>query len=89
MTQHPDPMAAAKAWLDDRDVAFRQLTRYQVKIGKRISYYPTKGTTFVDGEDGARRHSGLSGLEQVLIELGYLAPEHATPSFAPSTLASR
>ena len=85
MTQSADPMAAAKAWLCVRDVPYRPLTRYQLKIGKRVSYYPIKGTTFVDGEEGARPRTGLRGLEEVLIELGYLSPECA-PTLSPSTM---
>jgi hypothetical protein len=44
-------MAQAQAWLCDRDIPYRALTRYQLKIGRQVSYYPTKGTTFVDGEE--------------------------------------
>ena len=72
MTLPTDPaMAEAQAWLRDRDLSYRQLTRYQIKIGRRVSYYPSKGTTFVDGEDGARQRTGFLGLEEVLQELGY------------------
>jgi len=70
-------MAETEAWLRERDIPFRVLTKYQVKIGKfkRVSYYPTKGTTFVDSEDGARTRAGLSGLTEVLINLRELPPE--------------
>ena len=81
MTQHADPMKEAMAWLAERDLAYAKKTPYQLKIGRRVSYYPTKGTTFVDGEDGARPRTGLRGLEEVLIELGYLQPEH-TPTLS-------
>jgi hypothetical protein len=85
MTQSTDPaMAQAQAWLCDRDVPCRPLTRYQLKIGKRVSYYPGKGTTFVDGEEGARARTGLRGLEEVLIELGYLSPECAPTLSTPT-----
>jgi hypothetical protein len=65
-------MAEAKAWLILREISFREATRYQLKIGRKISYYPSKETTFVDGEEGARTQTGLRGLEAVLRELGYL-----------------
>lgn len=77
MAQPADPMAEAKVWLDLRDITYKAITRYQIKIGAKVSYYPTKGTVFVDREDGARPRTGLRGLEEVLIELGYLAPEYA------------
>ena len=32
------------------------------QIGRGLSYYPTRGTTFVDGDDRARSRTGLSGL---------------------------
>jgi hypothetical protein len=69
-------MAEAKAWLILREISFREATRYQLKIGRKISYYPSKETTFVDGEDGARDLTGLRGLEAVLREFGYLRPDH-------------
>ncbi len=85
MTQSTSPaMAEAQAWLCVRDVPYRPLTRYQLKIGKRVSYYPTKGTTFVDGEEGARPRTGLRGLAEVLIELGYLEPD-CTPTLSRAT----
>jgi hypothetical protein len=89
VTQHPDPMKEAMAWLDDRDLTYAKKTDYQLKIGKRVSYYPTKGTTFVDRDKAARTRTGLHGLEEVLIELSDLAPEHATPTLASPTLARR
>lgn len=77
MTQPADPMAEAKAWLDLHDVTYKPITRYQIKIEKEVSFHPTKGTIFIDGEDGARPRTGLPALEEVLIEFGYLPPEHA------------
>ena len=88
MTQSTSPaMVQAQAWLCVRDVPYRPLTRYQLKIGTRVSYYPTKGTTFVDGEEGARTRTGLRGLEEVLIELGYLELE-CTPTLSPATTSA-
>ncbi len=79
---HAD-MAEAKAWLILREVSFREATRYQLKIGRKISYYPSKETTFVDGEEGARTLTGLRGLEAVLRELGYLRPDNfGTPTLS-------
>ena len=85
MTLPSDPvMAAAQAWLRERNLTFRQMTRYQLKIGPRVSYYPAKGTIFVDGEDGARQRTGLLGLEEVLVELGYCFPEIAKTLILPT-----
>ncbi len=76
MTLPTDPaMAQTKAWLCDRNLTYRQMTRYQLKVGPRVSYYPAKGTIFVDGDDGARQRTGLLALEEVLVELGYLRIE--------------
>lgn len=66
----------AEAWLRDRDIPHRAFTKWQLKVGnyKRVSYYPTKGTTFVDGEEGARTRAGLSGLAEVLIDSANYRP---------------
>ena len=86
---HAD-MAEAKSWLILREVSFRQVTRYQLKIGSKISYYPSKETTFVDGEEGARTLTGLRGLEAVLHELGYLRPDDfRTPTLSEPQQARR
>ena len=84
MTQSADPMAQATAWLDLRPITYKPITRSQIKIEKYVSYYPTKGTVFVDGEDGARPRTGLRALEEVLIEFGYLPPEHAPSLSSPA-----
>ena len=79
-------MAEAKAWLIHREISFRQVTRYQLKIGRKISYYPSRETTFVDGEEAARELTGLRGLEAVLREFGYLhAYDLANPTVEPLT----
>jgi hypothetical protein len=89
MTHKPDPtFAATEAWLSARRISSRRTSRYQLKIGPTISYYPNKGTVFVDGEDEARPHTGLPALEVVLREQGYLGgptapttpPRHAGPT---------
>jgi|tagenome__1003787_1003787.scaffolds.fasta_scaffold20708056_3 hypothetical protein len=74
MTEQHEPMELAKAWLRKRNLRFDQKTLYQLKIERDVSYYPNKGTIFVDGEIAAQDERGLRGLEQVLIELGYLKP---------------
>ena len=73
MTYKPDPhFTEAEAWLRDRNISSRRTSRYQLKIGRRVSFYPNKGTIFVDGEDEARERTGLAALEAVLREQGYL-----------------
>jgi hypothetical protein len=70
MPFNPDKFSEAVTWLGRRKISYRRVSSYQLKIGPRISYYPSKGTTFVDGEDRARDKTGLDGLADVLIELG-------------------
>jgi hypothetical protein len=73
MTHNPDPtFAAAVAWLRTHNLPCRQVTRYQLKIGRSVSFYPHRGTIFVDGEDEARERTGLAALEAVLRDQGYL-----------------
>ena len=72
MPEQHDPMELAIAWLRKRKRHFEQMTTYQLKIEWHVSYYPGKGTIFIDGDIGARDERGLRGLEQVLIELGHL-----------------
>ena len=72
MTDKPDPhFTEAEAWLRDRNISSRRTSKYQLKIGRRVSFYPNKGTIFVDGEEGARPNTGLGALEEVLREHGY------------------
>ena len=81
MTHKPDPtFATTEAWLSARRISSRRTSRYQLKIGPTISYYPNKGTVFVDGEDQARPHTGLPALEVVLREQGYLRDPSRSPS---------
>ena len=90
MTHKPDPtFAAAEAWLRTRRISSRRTSRYQLKIGPTISYYPNKGTIFVDREDTARPDTGLRALEVVLREQGYLSRPPSSPqSVSPiSTLS--
>ena len=49
-----------------------------------MSYYPGKGTIFVDGEKGARDKTGRAALEAVLIELKALEPD-PTPTLSAPT----
>ena len=85
MTHKPDPtFAAAEAWLRERRISSRRTSRYQLKIGPTISYYPRKGTIFVDREDTARPDTGLRALEVVLREQGYLSrPPHPPRASRP------
>jgi hypothetical protein len=81
MTTHKsDPtFDAAVAWLRTHHLPFRQVTRYQFKIGRSVSYYPHRGTVFVDGEDAAREQTGLAALETALREQGYLRDAGRSP----------
>ena len=74
MPEHHDPMELAIAWLRKRNLSFERKTTYQLKIEWHVSYYPGKGTIFIDGDVAACDERGLRGLEQVLIELGDLKP---------------
>lgn len=85
MTPHPDPVVEAKAWLDQRNLPYTIKTKYQIKIGREVSFFPAKGTIFIDGEERARERTGLRALEEVLIKLGYIQPDK-TPTLAPITL---
>jgi hypothetical protein len=74
MTDNPDAkFAEAEAWLRARNISFRRVSRYQLKIGTKVSFYPGKQTVFVDREDGARPQTGLAGLAAALIEFGIMA----------------
>jgi hypothetical protein len=74
MIDNPDAtFAEAEVWLRTRNIPFRRVTRYQLKIGTRISYYPGKQTVFIDREERARPQTGLAGLAAVLIEFGIMA----------------
>ncbi len=72
MPFNPDKFPEAETWLRRRKISYRRVSLYQLKIGLHISYYPSKGTTFVDGEDRARDKTSLDGLADVLIEFGIL-----------------
>lgn len=68
---HPDSMDQARQWLSERDVPFRQTSAYQLKIG-RINFYPSKGTSFRDGDKARHAVTGLEGLIELLTEDGFL-----------------
>src|SRR5918997_5408790 len=71
-------MAEAEAHLVALGVAHTCPTRTQLKIGP-VSYFPSTGTVFVDGEDARRSGAGLGLLEAVLREFGELrADDHYT-----------
>ena len=68
---HPDPMDHARQWLSERNVPFRQTSEYQLKIG-RINFYPSKGTSFRDGDKARHAVKGLEGLIELLAEDRFL-----------------
>ena len=64
-------MAEAEAKLVELGLVPERPARTQLKVGP-VSYYPSTGTVFVDGEDGRRSGAGLGVLEAVLREFGEL-----------------
>ena len=44
------------------DVRRPDKTPYQLKVSETVSYYPAKGTIFIDGTDGALPQRGLQAL---------------------------
>lgn len=62
-------MKEALKYFDDRGILFTRKTAWQIKHGK-INFYPDRGTIFVDGENGARKETGLQ--EALLL----VAPDH-------------
>ncbi len=64
-----DPaMDEALAWLRTTGVPHRQMTDYQIKIGRRISSYPRTGAINLDARTGSRAHRqrGLRALEWLI-----------------------
>jgi hypothetical protein len=59
-------MAEALAWLRTRGLRVKQPTPFQIKVAD-VSYYPERGTIFVDGEKRRRPETGLAALEKLLI----------------------
>jgi hypothetical protein len=63
-----DPaMTEALRWALKRGLRVNRPTPFQIKIDD-VSYYPGKGTIFVDGETRRRRETGLDALERLLIK---------------------
>ena len=50
------------------DVRRPDKTPYQLKVTETISYYPAKGTIFVDGTAGALPQRGLQALLSLLTD---------------------
>ena len=50
------------------DVRRPDKTPYQLKVSETISYYPAKGTIFIDGTDGALPQHGLQALLTLLAD---------------------
>lgn len=69
----PSAMQEALDWLRAHQLRHRPLTAYQVKIGP-VSYFPGKGTIFIDQEPRRRPDTGLDALADVLRELALLPP---------------
>ena len=44
-------------------------SNFQLKLDERTSYYPGKGTIFVDGEPQARPERGRAALEAWVVQL--------------------
>ena len=80
------------AWLKSLGLTCKAPSPHQLKIECRrnrgVSYYPAKGTIFVDGEKGAREKTGRDALEAVLIDLKVLEP-NPTLAVSPPTLCRR
>jgi hypothetical protein len=72
----------AMDWLRKRNIPFRRTSSYQLKIGSRVSYYPGKGTIYLDNETTARPETGLDALEVVLRDERLLRTS-ATPPRSP------
>ena len=69
MTPNEDPdMAEALAWLRTTGVPHQQKTAYQIKIGRRISYYPRSGAVNLDTRTGSQAHPqrGRRALERLI-----------------------
>ena len=69
MTHTNDPaMDEALAWLRATGVPHRQMTAYQIKIGRRISYYPRSGAINLDTRTGSKAHPqrGRRALERLI-----------------------
>jgi len=60
----------AMEMLDEIGVLYRVVSDHQIKIGRCISYYPSKGSIFIDGERGARAEKGLAALRDLVQGLG-------------------
>ncbi|MBM4128372.1 MAG: hypothetical protein FJ247_13780 [Nitrospira sp.] len=69
---YPDPMEQARQWLAERYIPFKQTSEYQIKIG-RINFYPSKGTSFRDGDKARHSVKGLEGLIELLTEDGFMS----------------
>ena len=66
----PEAGKEAMAMLDEIGALYRITSDHQIKIGRCVSYYPSKGSIFIDGEKSARPDRGLHALRELLIERG-------------------
>ena len=60
----------AMEMLDEIGVLYRVVSDHQIKLGRCISYDPSKGSIFIDGERGARAEKGLAALRDLVQGLG-------------------
>ena len=65
-------MAEAKRFLGQHGIRCDEPNPGHLKIGRSINYWPTSGKVFIDATSGSRVERGLSALEAVLREQGYL-----------------
>lgn len=66
-------MDQARQWLAEHDIPFKQTSEYQLKIG-RFNFYPSKGTSFRDGDKARHGVTGLEGLTELLMADGHIRP---------------
>jgi hypothetical protein len=63
-------MRTAIALLKAADIDVRRpgKSRHQLKLDERTNYYPSKGTFYIDGTDGASPQRGLPALKAWIAE---------------------
>ncbi len=62
LAKDPKAMREAISFLEQAGIAAKRPSPYQLKLDEQTSYYPTKGTLFVDGEAGSRPARGMAAL---------------------------
>ncbi|MFL5286598.1 MAG: hypothetical protein ACJ8AW_37900 [Rhodopila sp.] len=74
----------AKRFLSQHGIRYDEPNQGHLKIGRSINYWPTSGKMFIDATSGSRVDRGVSALEAVLREQGYLRGP-AAPKATPRT----